>query len=328
MDRRTRLATAVAGGRPDRVPVAAWGHFYPQEITAEGMASAMLDFQRSYDWDFIKIHARASYHVEGFGFRYLASHDPAVEHRTTSQVIVEPEDWLRLRPLTLDDPALAEQFRAIELIRAAAPADIPLIMTVFSPLDVADKLVGRQAALLRTHIDQAPDAVGAALATFAATFAPFVRRLAELGIDGLYFSTKWANRHKLSAAAYRALARAHDLTVLAEARGMWCNIMHVCEGDVHLDAVADYPVQVIHWDNCAAGNPTLAEGAAQLHRCVGGGVDAATLAEGTSAQVLRRGRQAVEEADGRGLILGPGCSVRIARTPAANLHALRAAVEH
>jgi uroporphyrinogen decarboxylase len=327
MNRRQRLEAAVRGDVVDRVPVAAWGHFYCEETSAEGMANAMLTFQHRYDWDFIKIHARASYHAEGFGFRYEPSRDPAVLHKMLSQVITKPSDWRRLRPLSLDDAALAEQFRAIALIRKAADPDLPLIMTVFSPLDIADTLVGRQDGLLKRHIEEAPDDVEAALAVFAETFAPFVRKLAECGIDGLYFSTKWVNSGKLSSEDYRRLARKHDLTVLAEAGGMWCNIMHLCEDGVHLDAVVDYPVQVVHWDNCMPHNPSLSAGARLVRRSVGGGVSPATLARGTPEDVLSQARRSIADAAGRGLLLSSGCSVQIARTPAANLEALRHAVD-
>ena len=36
MTKRERLRAAVSGGRPDRVPVSAWGHFYPEETSAAG----------------------------------------------------------------------------------------------------------------------------------------------------------------------------------------------------------------------------------------------------------------------------------------------------
>jgi len=48
--------------------------------------------------------------------------------------------------------------------------------------------------------------VAHALAVFAETSAPFVRRLGESGINGLYYSSKWANRNKLPAEEYRRLA--------------------------------------------------------------------------------------------------------------------------
>jgi uroporphyrinogen decarboxylase len=287
----------------------------------------MVRFQETFDWDYLKIHARASYHVEGFGFRYRASSRAGQPHETLGHPIARPEDWRKLRPLGLDHPALAEQFRAIELIRKAMNGKVPLIMTVFSPLDVAGKLVDQDKQLMIDHLAQEPDSVAHALAVFAETFAPFVRRLGGCGIDGIYYSSKWANRHKLPAEEYRRLARPHDLRILAEAKGLGCNMMHLCEDGIHLEAMADYPVDVFHWDNRTDNNPSLADGCAMVKKAVGGGVDSPALASATPEEVERKALSAIEETGGRGLLLGPGCSILTAKTPDANLHALRRAVE-
>ena len=327
MNRRQRLEATLAGKPTDRVPVAAWGHFYDRETTAAGLAGAMLDFAETYDWDFIKIHARASYHVEDWGFAYEPSTDPARLHRCTGHPIREPSDWRKLRPLPLSSPALAEQFEAIRLIRAGAPADMPLIMTVFSPLDIAEKLVDRDADLLKRHIEADPEAIESALAAFAETFAAFVAALPAHGVDGLFFSTKWANDSKLPASLYDRLVRPYDLAVLRESKGLWCRILHLCEDRIQLSALADYPVDVLHWDAYAGHNPGYGDGKATSQRVVAGGVDAATLANASRLVVQGRARACLDDTARQGFLLGPGCSVQIARTPPENLRALRAAAE-
>jgi uroporphyrinogen decarboxylase len=327
MNRRQRLQAAVSGSGVDRVPVAAWGHFYPQETTAEGLAQAMVGFFEQYDWDFMKVHARASYHVEGWGFTYRPSVDPARLHVCTGHPIDSAQAWRKLEPLSMDTPALAEQVRAIRMIRSRLTDDVPLIMTVFSPLDSAEKLVDRNAALLKAHIDEAPDAVEQGLAAIGDTFERFMRLLVAEGVDGIYFSTKWANNAKLSADQYQRLVRPFDLQVLEPARGLWCNILHLCEDAVQLQAMADYPVQVFHWDEHTPANPKLADGQRLLGKAVGGGVDAPTLARGTPEQIVERARAVIHAQEGRNLVLGPGCSVQVAATPEANLRALRKAVE-
>ncbi len=329
MNRRQRLEAAVTGGQPDRVPVSAWGHFFPQEITAQGLAEVMLGFFERYGWDYLKVHARASYHVEGWGFRYRPSTDPALGHQCTGHPIDSAHAWRQIRPLPDDDPSLLEQITALRLIRSRLPDDVPLIMTVFSPLDVAEKLIDRDAAMLKAHIDADPQALEAALAAIAETFSRFVRRLVAEGVDGIFFSTKWANDFKLDAGQYSRLVRPFDLQVLEAARPLWCNLLHLCEDRIQIDAMSDYPVQVVHWDNHAGANPSLAEGQIRLgRRAVGGGVDARTLARGTPQAVFERAREAIEQTQGRGLLLGPGCSVQIASTSEANLLALREAAHH
>ena len=332
MSSRERLRITVSGGKPDRVPVSAWGHFFVEETDERRFVDATMSFHRRYGWDLLKVHSRASYHVEGWGFTYTPSTDPAKGHVCTGHPIREARDWAGLSRLALDAAPLAEQLRILERIRAEAGPDTPVIMTVFSPLDVAEKLIDRDAGLLKRHIEEDPGAVEAALAAMAETFAPFVRELARLGADGIYFSTKWANNVKLSPQQYQRLVRPYDLAVLEQARGMWCNVLHLCEDHVQLRAMADYPVQVFHWDTHAGHNPDFAQGAAVLGqsvsgKAVGGGVDPATLASGMPGDISAKAVAAIRQANGSGFLLAPGWSVQMGRTPEANLRALRAAPE-
>lgn len=325
MNRRERLQAALAGGTPDRVPVSAWGHFYQEETTAEALAAIMVEFFERFDWDYLKVHARASYHVEGWGFSYAPSRDADKLHVCTGHPIASTSAWRGLRPLPLETAALAEQIDALRLIRAKVGDAVPIIMTVFSPLDVAEKLVDRDARLLKEHIEADPEAVESALAAIADTFARFVGRLVDEGVDGIFFSTKWANNVKLTPAQYQRLVRPYDLMVLEAAKPLWCNILHLCEDQIQLSAMADYPVHVFHWDTHAGHNPDFREGRTRVDRAVGGGVDARTLATGSPDDVLAKARAAIAQTGGRQFLLGPGCSVQVARTSADNLRALRRA---
>jgi uroporphyrinogen decarboxylase len=327
MNRRQRLESAVAGKTPDRVPVGAWGHFYQAEIAPDTFADAMVSFFEAYDWDFLKIHSRASYHVEGWGFRYRPSTDPCEPHVCTGNPIATTADWRKVEPLPLSIPAFQEQIRALRLIKRRLANDVPVVFTVFSPLDVAEKLIDRDARMLKDHIARDPESLEVALNAIADTFARFVAAVVAEGIDGLYFATKWANDVKLTAEQYHRLVRPFDLRVLAEAKGLWCNFLHLCEDRVQLGALTEYPVQVMHWDAEAGHNPGYADGRRLCGRAVGGGVGAKTLASGRPADVAASACRAIEETNGTGFVLGPGCSVLIGKTPAENLRALRRAVE-
>lgn len=322
MNRRERLAAAIAGQPVDRVPVSAWGHFFLDEVGRDSFVDRMVGFRDAWDWDVLKVHARASYHVEPFGWTYEPSKSAGKGHVCTHSPVKTPEDWLKLRPAPLDADAFVEQLAALEAIRRRTPADVPVIMTVFTPLDVADKMLDRHAEVLAEHIAEAPEAVAYGLSVFAQTLEPFVRQVAAIA-DGIYFSTKWVNGAKLSPAAYKRLALASDLYMMAPAAKLPFNLLHVCENEVFLDGFADYPVAMMHWDDNGAHNPSLRAGHVMTGRAVGGGVDAATLATGTAADVTAKAVAAITGMAGTGMLLGPGCSLRTAATPDANLRALR-----
>jgi len=323
MNRRDRLEAAVRGTSADRVPVSAWGHFFVDELGAESFADRMLSFREAYDWDFLKVHARASYHVEPFGFAFTPSQDPAKGHELVHTPINEPEDWFKLRPAPIDSDAFQEQFKALDLIRRGLPEDVPLIMTVFTPLDIADKMLDRRAETLAQHVKDVPEAVAYGLSVFAETLEPFVRKLTRFGVDGIFFSTKWVNAAKMNAHTYRRLAMPHDLHMMAPAAHLPFNILHVCQNEVFVNGFSDYPVTIMHWDDHGPHNPSLRMGRNMTGLPVAGGVDAATLARGTARDVAQKAILAINECGGKGMILAPGCSISTATTPRENLQALR-----
>ncbi|WP_319413093.1 uroporphyrinogen decarboxylase family protein [uncultured Cohaesibacter sp.] len=325
MNRMERLQAVVEGKPVDRVPVSAWGHWYMEEQKAESFADKMLSFREEYDWDLIKVHSRASYHVEPFGFQIDPSNDPAIGHGLFHSPVRTVEDWYKLRPQPLENEAFDEQLKVLELIRKGMPKDCPLIFTVFTPLDIADKMLDRHADILFDHIREAPEAVAYGLSVFSETLSRFVRKVTEVGVDGFFFSTKWVNGSKLSVAQYRDLCLAPDLNMMAAAKGLPFNIMHVCQNEVFLNGFHDYPVSIMHWDDNGKHNPSLRMGRQLTGHCAGGGVASATLARGTADEVSQKAVNTILENNGTGMILASGCSIATAKTPAENLKALRKA---
>lgn len=327
MDKTQRLRTAISGNAPDRIPVSAWGHFYVEETDPDKFAEKMLDFFNKFDWDFMKIHARASYHVEGWGFTYSPSNDPKKPHSCTGHPIKKSKDWRNIHTLEMSTPAFEEQIKALRLIKKSLPKDVPVIMTVFSPLDIAEKLVDRDQDLLRAHINDDPESLLVALESITQTFEKFVRKLIIEGIDGLYFSTKWANQGRLSEGQYEQLGKPFDLRILNAAQQLWCNILHVCEDKIRLSLVSDYPVAIFHWDKDAGHNPTYGEGKKQTGKACSGGVNANVLAFGTKNDIIKSALEAIHDTEGKGFILGPGCSVQMGLTSDENFIALRSVVD-
>ena len=64
---KERIDRHLSGKELDRPAVSAWRHFYDRENTREDLVNSMIEFQRKFDWDFMKINPRADYHVEPWG---------------------------------------------------------------------------------------------------------------------------------------------------------------------------------------------------------------------------------------------------------------------
>ncbi|MBI3159516.1 MAG: hypothetical protein HYZ26_07965 [Chloroflexi bacterium] len=64
---RQRIETAMAGKTPDRPPVALWRHFPVDDLCAATLAAAHLAWQRTYDWDLVKVTPSSSYFIYDWG---------------------------------------------------------------------------------------------------------------------------------------------------------------------------------------------------------------------------------------------------------------------
>ena len=54
MNKKERIKAVLAGEPVDRPPVALWRHWPVDDQDAELLAERALEYQKRYDWDFIK----------------------------------------------------------------------------------------------------------------------------------------------------------------------------------------------------------------------------------------------------------------------------------
>ena len=95
IDRMThweRVRASLTGSAVDRPPVSIWRDFYGQGTTAQGLADAMLGFQSQFDWDFMKINPRASYHAEDWGLKMRFSNSDSQDHEIVDWPVKSLED--------------------------------------------------------------------------------------------------------------------------------------------------------------------------------------------------------------------------------------------
>lgn len=324
MTRRERILAAVNGKKVDRLPVSMWRHFFQDEWSAESLAEAMLAFQNKYDWDFMKVNPRASYHVEDWGVRMKAHGDEEPEVLETP--VNSPEDWLKLKALDIKRGVLKEQLIALEIISRRTNGDVPFIMTVFTPLSIAARLAGSEGKFLH-HLREHTDKVRQALEVITETFVLFSKACLERGASGLFLATTaWATSERLTEKEYVDLARPYDLRLLNGLPKTEFTVLHVCREHNLLDAVRDYPVHGFSWDARGKGNLSLAEGKALVGgRAVIGGIAQDIRLVNTKAHLLTAEITGMRTALGdKGWILGPGCTFR-PETPDSNLRAIRRA---
>lgn len=335
--KRARVEAALQGEPVDRVPVAAWRHFIPEEREPGALAQISLAHFHGFDWDWLKVNPRATYYAEAWGNRYDYTQYDSVLPKLIDGPLHSPADLAKIEPVNPTAGVFAEQIELVRLIKAGI-GDAHFLQTLFSPLSVLAFLVARpprhtvEAAVqaqydgLRHYIRENPQGVHAALQQITTTLAAYAVALVEAGASGLFFAiVKLARQGILTPEEYAEFGKPYDLQVLQAVQGAPFNLLHICGQAVYLDAVADYPVHAINWATIGQLNPTLGEvNGHSRHALVGGVDELSTLLHGTPEAVIREAKTAIQATHGRHFLLTPGCGVSV-DTPAANLHALRLA---
>lgn len=326
MTHRERIRATLEGQEVDRVAVSMWRHFYGKETSARSLAEAMLAFQKKFDWDFVKVNPRASYHCEGWGLevKYAGDRSPEI----TKTPVKEPGDWLKIETLKLNRGVWKEHLEALELVARGLKGSVPFLMTVFNPISIVARLAPSEQLFLE-HLREHTDKVRQALEAVTETFIGFSRACLERGASGLFFATTaWASSETMSEEDYRKFARPYDLKLLNALPPAEFHILHVCRHHNFLRALADYPVQAVSWDARGIGNLSLAEGKAILGgKVVIGGISHVTDLVGAMPQQVTGEALGLRTAMGKsGWMLGPGCTF-LPETPDANLMAIRQAVD-
>jgi uroporphyrinogen decarboxylase len=146
------------------------------------------------------------------------------------------------------------------------------------------------------------------------------------GISGIYYAVQHARFSLLSPAEYSLFGAPLDEEILAAASDLWLNIVHLHgDADIMFDLVADYPVQVMNWHDRDSGF-SLAEGHKQFPGAVSGGVSRWTIQREAPGAVIAEAVDAVQQLNGRGLVVGTGCVI-MTNTPLQNIRALREFVD-
>ena len=325
MGHRERVMASLRGEDVDRPPVSMWRHFFDRETTAGGIAEAMLDFQGRHDWDFMKVNPRASYHAEDWGLRVAYNHSGPPSVAATP--IGAPEDWLRLERLDVTQGVLGEHLRALEAIARGLDRQVPFLMTVFTPLSIASRLVPSEETFVR-HLREQWDYLRQALEVVTETFTAFSKACLDRGASGLFYATtSWATTDSMTQDEYARYARPYDLKLLEALPEAEFHLLHVCRDNNMLAALKDYPVHAFNWDARGAGNPSLAEGKALLgRRAVVGGLDHRRGLLQSTADEMACEAEGIRAAMGNsGWMLAPGCTFS-PDTPEANVAAVRRAL--
>ena len=321
---RERVEACLSGDVIDRPPVALWRHFPVDDQNPKRLVNAVLEFQKAYDFDIVKVTPASSFCLKDWGAldEWRGASEGTREY--THRVVVKPDDWKRLPILDPDQGYLADQRNCLQGIIAELGQTTPILQTIFSPLAQAKNLIGGDQLL--THIRKYPDEVHLGLKTITESTIRFIETIMKTDISGIFYAIQHASFQLLSEIEYQSFGRDYDLQILSTTRSLWLNMLHLHGNDINFKVFLDYPVSVINWHDRET-SPRLAEAKDQFPGIVCGGLlRDRTMALGTPEQVYEEAHTAIQDTDGKRFILGTGC-VMLITTPRCNIMAARESVD-
>ncbi len=312
MTKAERLRAALGGQPVDRPPVSFWHHFPGRDRTVDGFVEATLEFQGRYDLDLVKLMATGMFCVVDYGATIALREDEMGTTQLQASPIASPADWARLPAVRPDRGELAAQVEAVRRLRAALGPDVPMIQTVFSPLTIAHKLAG---SLFFDHIRDAEESMRPALERFAADDVAFGRACLAAGANGIFFATQHAAASvPLPSGVFERLGVPYDLQVLealAEDERAWCTVLHLHGLQPFFELADRYPVHAVNWHDRET-TPSIQEALSLTKRALVAGIDRkGAVLRGDVAAAVAQVHDAIRQADGRRLVVAPGCVVPI-----------------
>jgi uroporphyrinogen decarboxylase len=226
VNKREKVLAVLDRSKPNEyVPAAFFMHF--KDKFGAGAVKSHIDFFRATNMDFSKV-------------QYEITLPPQPEIKT-------PKDWDKIK--VYGNELFEPQFEVIKEIVRELKSEALIIPTVYSPLLLAESVVGHETYL--AHAKEDPDAVAKGIAKLTENILFYIRESIKLGVDGFYLSTHGGDKAVFyNTPLFDKLIKPYDDIIFKEATdNSQFNILHICSPEntyQELDHLTGYPSSVIN----------------------------------------------------------------------------------
>jgi uroporphyrinogen decarboxylase len=253
--------------------ISLWRHFYDRERTPEELTDSMIQWQERWEWDFLKINPAACYHALAWGAEYQFYLDPLKEPTLIKPLITTEEDVSRIGEIDVKVGELGNQLKVIRNLRSHFGPSLPILETVFSPIEIAHRFFASREELTNMR-KRSPVVIHKLLDQITETFSQFCLECLHSGADGIFFATKWATTDHMTWDEYREFGKQYEMRILN-----WLNarnahiVLHVCGPSTYLRNMLNYPVAAFSYDFYADGVPDPESVLKETSALLIGGID-------------------------------------------------------
>lgn len=310
MNKKAKLRKVLNGEFIEDIPFSFWTHFPDIDREPELIAEETYNLYKKFDLDFIKTMNNGMYATEDFGCEIDYS---KIELGGVAEISSSPirdySDWKEIKQLTLEDaPALQRELTYLKLLVDKVNEEVPVVITVFSPLTIADKICNGEIQRMIEKDEQGEYLLKNALEKITSITREFTEEALKLGADGIYFASQLSTFDRLNQQQYLEYGRPYDLKVLEKAKNAWFNTVHLHGNRIMFDIVKDYPVQAINW-HIGESYPSPREGQIYSQKVIMGGINRHDVSHSNFNELHHQIYRIIFKTRGKGLILAPACVI-------------------
>lgn len=290
------------------IPYAFWSHMPKVDQDAILLAEKTYEFYCEHQISFIKTMNNGMYAIEDYGAIIDYSN---VALGGVSQLVSSPisqmEDWGKIEYLNLDSGSMKRELDSLTKLLQLVDGKAPVVMTVFSPLTIANKLIKGSLNKYMEAEDNRPFV--AALERIADTTSNLCSKAIDIGASGVFFATQMCSKDVTTVDNYLKYGRPYDLIALKGASKGTFNILHMHGDQIMFDELKDYPVDVLNWHIWESA-PSVSEAVKKTDKIILGGICRHDITTGNIEAVKEQISATLAATNGKNIIISPGCGIR------------------
>lgn len=325
MTSRERIYKTIKGEPADRIPLSLWQHFPNSDQTSQGLADSIINFQKKFNFDLVKVTPASGYMTEAFGGKFIPLKTGLQKgiRECVDFPIKNHNDWKKIKPIDINQVILKRELEALKLIKKGIGNDVPIVQTIPNPLTLAKTIRGE--AFFDDIRNHATD-LKPALAVITKTILKFSLESLRAGTDGIFFFTQVASFDFLTEKEYQEFGVKYDLQILNVLKKQNALlILHIHGLNIMFTLLKDYPVQIINWHDQLTA-PTIAEAQKISNKTFLGGVEENKMLLKENPKIIKKHiKDIIKQSNGKRLIFGPGCVLPI-NIPETNINAIKQAL--
>lgn len=289
MTKKERIEAAIHGAAADTIPYTLW--ISPEkEMTPPEHADFMESMLQMYNPDLLIAMHSDTYIKDFCGGRDFFSGP-------------EPADGEEIKSPSMNQGAPAEEQKYLRCLLKKTKGKVPVVYVIFSPITTAARLFPSFKEYIKDGYGKEAKQV---LETVTEATCAFVRRVIEMGADGIFFVAGEASYVIMEEKIYKEYGRPYDLAVLSASPG-WCNILHVPGENIMFPLLRKYPAQIFSW-HAGESLPTVEEAAVLTDGCLMTGPGRKELAGKNKNHIEYRLYEIMKQTKGRKIILFSECT--------------------